>query len=140
MFRKDYFAQLKVVGQFNLGFIVAHLGKDVFIVDQHATDEKFNYERLKATTKLKTQSLITPLSLDLSAQEQDLIADNLAAFERNGFKFRVQLDHEDPHKRIQLIAKPFSKGTEFGVNDIHELVNFFFLSYFFFLVEKLIFL
>lgn len=37
---------MQVVGQFNLGFILARLGRDVFIVDQHAADEKTNFERL----------------------------------------------------------------------------------------------
>ena len=33
--------------QFNLGFIIARIGADVFILDQHACDEKFNFERLQ---------------------------------------------------------------------------------------------
>jgi DNA mismatch repair protein PMS2 len=39
-----------VLGQFNLGFILATLGDDLFIVDQHASDEIFNFERLQRTT------------------------------------------------------------------------------------------
>ena len=35
------------VGQFNLGFIVARLGSHLFIIDQHASDEKRNFERLQ---------------------------------------------------------------------------------------------
>jgi DNA mismatch repair protein PMS2 len=35
------------VGQFNLGFIVARLGRELFIVDQHASDEKATFERLQ---------------------------------------------------------------------------------------------
>ena len=33
--------------QFNLGFIIAGKDDDLFIIDQHATDEKFNFERLQ---------------------------------------------------------------------------------------------
>jgi len=44
--------------QFNLGFIITRLGRDLFIVDQHATDEKFNYERLQSNTVLHSQKLI----------------------------------------------------------------------------------
>jgi DNA mismatch repair protein PMS2 len=32
---------MKVLGQFNLGFIIARLEDDLFILDQHACDEKF---------------------------------------------------------------------------------------------------
>lgn len=32
---------MKVVGQFNLGFIIAELDGDLFVMDQHACDEKY---------------------------------------------------------------------------------------------------
>jgi len=38
--KQDFF-KMEVVGQFNLGFIIARLGSDLFIVDQHAADEKY---------------------------------------------------------------------------------------------------
>jgi len=44
--------------QFNLGFIITRLNRDLFIIDQHATDEKFNYERLETGTVLHSQKLI----------------------------------------------------------------------------------
>ncbi len=37
----------QVIGQFNLGFILARLGQDVFIIDQHAADEKRTFEKLQ---------------------------------------------------------------------------------------------
>ena len=49
---------MEVVGQFNLGFIIARLGQDLFIVDQHATDEKFNFETLLSSVVLKRQPLV----------------------------------------------------------------------------------
>ena len=39
IFKKSDFRKMQVLGQFNLGFIVARLGKDLFIVDQHASGE-----------------------------------------------------------------------------------------------------
>ncbi len=49
---------MKVVGQFNLGFIIAKLDNDLFIIDQHATDEKYNFEILQNTTTLASQKLV----------------------------------------------------------------------------------
>ena len=49
---------MEVVGQFNLGFIIARLSQDLFIVDQHAADEKYNFETLQRTTRLKPQKLV----------------------------------------------------------------------------------
>ena len=55
---KSDFASMEVIGQFNLGFIIAKLCNDLFIVDQHASDEKYNYERLQRDTVLQHQRLI----------------------------------------------------------------------------------
>lgn len=70
--KKD-FAIMDIVGQFNLGFIVARRRKavseedghgrvgaavdDLFIVDQHAADEKYNFETLQQTTVVNSQKL-----------------------------------------------------------------------------------
>lgn len=49
---------MEVVGQFNLGFIIARLKSDLFIVDQHASDEKYNFEMLQKTTTISNQRLV----------------------------------------------------------------------------------
>ena len=38
--KKQDFLSMKVYGQFNKGFIIAALKDDLFIIDQHASDEK----------------------------------------------------------------------------------------------------
>ena len=55
---------MRIVGQFNLGFIIAVRERqmdsdieDVFIIDQHASDEKYNFERLQAETVMQVQNL-----------------------------------------------------------------------------------
>ena len=49
---------LFLAGQFNLGFLVCFLNKpndkDIYIIDQHAADEKFNFERLMRDYKIGT--------------------------------------------------------------------------------------
>uniref|UniRef100_A0A453NZM5 DNA mismatch repair protein S5 domain-containing protein n=2 Tax=Triticinae TaxID=1648030 RepID=A0A453NZM5_AEGTS len=57
-FSKDNFGEMKVVGQFNLGFIIGKLEQDLFIVDQHAADEKYNFESLSQSTTLNIQPLL----------------------------------------------------------------------------------
>jgi DNA mismatch repair protein PMS2 len=63
---KEDFARMRIVGQFNLGFIIAvrerqddggDTVEDVFIIDQHASDEKYNFERLQAETIMQVQTL-----------------------------------------------------------------------------------
>jgi DNA mismatch repair protein PMS2 len=49
---------MKVIGQFNLGFIILKLDNNLFIVDQHATDEKYYYEEFQQKTQMQIQKLI----------------------------------------------------------------------------------
>lgn len=49
---------MEVVGQFNNSFIVCRLGDDLYILDQHACNEKYNYEQLMNDTRINGQRLI----------------------------------------------------------------------------------
>lgn len=80
---------MEIVGQFNLGFIIVRLEDDLFIVDQHATDEKFHFEKFSNKTKLKTQKLIVPKSLNLSALNETILTEHQQIFQDNGFTFRI---------------------------------------------------
>lgn len=78
-----------MLGQFNMGFIVARTGHDLFIVDQHAADEKFNFETLQQSTQIHTQRLISPLKLQLTAADELIVIDHLHLFKQNGFDIEV---------------------------------------------------
>eukprot|EP00494_Astrolonche_serrata_P023913 UN24171 len=84
---KEKFKEMRVIGQFNLGFIVAELGNDLFIIDQHASDEKYRFETLQQTTTIKTQRLLIPKTLEVTRQTEIIIIENQKLFEENGFKF-----------------------------------------------------
>jgi DNA mismatch repair protein PMS2 len=49
---------MQILGQFNLGFIIVKLGSHLFIVDQHATDEKYYYEDFQQNTRMQVQKLL----------------------------------------------------------------------------------
>ena len=67
---KEDFKTMIPIGQFNKGFIIARRQRgsdgpsqtavvdDLFIVDQHASDEKYNFETLQQTTRVESQRLI----------------------------------------------------------------------------------
>jgi DNA mismatch repair protein PMS2 len=44
--------------------------KDLFLIDQHASDEKFKYENLIRDTEIIPQNLIKPIDLELNAIEK----------------------------------------------------------------------
>lgn len=119
--KKETFSEMEILGQFNLGFIIAKLESDLFIIDQHATDEKYNFEQLQKSFKIETQKMIAPEKLELTAIQEDVIIENLPIFEMNGFRFKIDKDGEVT-KRISLISRPYSKNWEFGKEDIEELI------------------
>lgn len=118
---KDMFAQMEVIGQFNLGFIIARLGSDLFIIDQHATDEKYNFETLQRTTALSNQKLVVPQQLELTAVNESILLESIDVFKSNGFEFRI--DESAPvTRRVSLTAIPMSRNWTFGKEDIDELL------------------
>ncbi|ACO69396.1 DNA mismatch repair protein-MLH2/PMS1/Pms2 family, partial [Micromonas commoda] len=123
VFRREDFRDMRVVGQFNLGFILCTLGDDLFIVDQHASDEIYNFERLQRTTTLNRQPLLVPKKLELTAAETQTVHRNMPTFLANGFGF-CEVDQPPPTVRsLALNSVPFSKGITFGADDVHELIG-----------------
>jgi DNA mismatch repair protein PMS2 len=135
---KRDFEKMKIIGQFNLGFILAsrtappanteseeqHASDDLFIIDQHASDEKYNFERLQATTVVQSQRLVRPKTLDLTAMEEEIVIENRAALETNGFVVTVDESGDVPvGQRCQLISLPLSRETTFSLSDLEELLS-----------------
>ncbi|SCU86522.1 LAME_0D06524g1_1 [Lachancea meyersii CBS 8951] len=124
---KGDFKTMQIVGQFNLGFILAtrRIGRkfDLFIIDQHAGDEKFNFEMLQRNTVLKSQRLIAPQVVEMSVMDELIAMENLNVFEKNGFKLEVEKD-QPQGGRVRLVSLPVSKKTVFDMNDLHELIHF----------------
>lgn len=118
---KDMFQRMEVLGQFNLGFIIAKLDSDLFIVDQHASDEKFNFEDQQRNTTIKSQRLIAPQKLELTAANEAILMDNVEIFRKNGFEFEIDPNAE-AMKKIKLVSLPTSRNWTFGVEDIEELI------------------
>ena len=119
---RNNFKEMRVIGQFNLGFIITEFDGDLFILDQHACDEKYKFETFQQSTVIHQQPLISPISLEASAAEEIVIMENISTFEDNGFKLSV--DPAAPSgSRIKLLAVPFSKSTQFGIEDVHELAS-----------------
>ena len=67
-----------MIGQFNLGFIIVQLLRDdLFIVDQHATDEKFRFEQFLEKTKAISQPLVCAQPLELDHDKKEVLLDNI---------------------------------------------------------------
>jgi DNA mismatch repair protein PMS2 len=55
---KEDFLKMKICGQFNKGFIITQLEQDLFIIDQHAADEIYNFETFQKNGKIEKQKLL----------------------------------------------------------------------------------
>uniref|UniRef100_A0A668AT13 Mismatch repair endonuclease PMS2 n=1 Tax=Myripristis murdjan TaxID=586833 RepID=A0A668AT13_9TELE len=118
---KDMFKEMEIIGQFNLGFIITKLNSDIFMIDQHATDEKYNFEMLQQHTVLQGQKLIVPQKLHLTAVNENVLMENIEIFRKNGFEFLIDEDAQ-VMERVKLVSLPTSKNWTFGQADIEELI------------------
>ncbi|GAX74397.1 hypothetical protein CEUSTIGMA_g1845.t1 [Chlamydomonas eustigma] len=111
VFRKKDFAEMEVVGQFNLGFILAVTrDRELFIIDQHAADEKTNFERMQRTLVLNRQPLIAPIPIPgLTLHDEELIREHRELFKKNGFEF---VDEIVAEQRLQLAVSKVSTMTQ----------------------------
>ncbi|KAH7385200.1 hypothetical protein DE146DRAFT_666498 [Phaeosphaeria sp. MPI-PUGE-AT-0046c] len=126
---KSDFHEMRIIGQFNLGFIIAvrpptttSPTSDVFIIDQHASDEKYNFERLSATTTLVSQRLVHPHPLELTAVEEEIILANEPSLTANGFVVEMNNSSADATHRANLTSLPMSKEVTFTPTDLEELL------------------
>ncbi|VDM52342.1 unnamed protein product [Angiostrongylus costaricensis] len=96
--KKSDFREMSVIGQFNKGFIVTFLRNHLFLVDQHASDEKYNFERFQKKARVETQRLIHPRDLELGAVQASVLRDNKDILEANGFE-------DFPYNDIGILTK-----------------------------------
>ena len=113
--QKDFLSgHFEIIGQFNLGFIVVRLLQDdLFIVDQHASDEKFRFESLTKSVKRVTQPLVLPQELRLDPGKREILKSNLTVLESQGFVF----DREHRLSKVPQFGK-----LSLGPEDIDEIL------------------
>ncbi|PVI08751.1 DNA mismatch repair protein MutL [Periconia macrospinosa] len=127
---KPDFNAMRIIGQFNLGFILTvrpptstSPSSELFIIDQHASDEKYNFERLSASTVLVPQRLVHPHPLELTAVEEEIILNHEASLAANGFKVDIDTSGEKSvGHRAALTSLPMSKEVTFTPKDLEELL------------------
>ncbi|MFB6297205.1 MAG: DNA mismatch repair endonuclease MutL [Salinirussus sp.] len=84
----DSLPDLRVLGQLQDTYVVAEAEDGLVLVDQHAADERINYEELKARFggDTTTQVLADPVRLELTAGEAALFDTYRSALARLGFR------------------------------------------------------
>ncbi|WP_435362957.1 DNA mismatch repair endonuclease MutL [Haloarchaeobius sp. DYHT-AS-18] len=131
---------LDVLGQYRETYLVAEGPDGLVLVDQHAADERVNYERLKQTFAdgVTAQALAAPVELELTAGEAAAFPDYKDALARLGFQaeasddrsvtvtavpavFRKTLDPED----VRDVLAGFVAEEADGSETVEELADAF---------------
>ncbi|MEF8973454.1 MAG: DNA mismatch repair endonuclease MutL [Haloarcula sp.] len=78
---------MRILGQLADTYVVAETDDGLVLVDQHAADERVNYERLKAQFEgeTTTQALADPVELELTAREAEVFDRRSDALASLGF-------------------------------------------------------
>ena len=86
---------LRVLGQLHDTYVVCESPDGLLLVDQHAADERVNYERLRERFAGDTgiQRLSTPVTLDLTPAEAELVGEFEDALAGLGFRAALDDDH-----------------------------------------------
>lgn len=123
---KSSFENMQVIGQFNKGFIISKLNEHIFIIDQHATNERANYEDQLEQSPLIKQPMVYPKPLYLNSIQENAIMNNVEAFKKRGIEFVINAD-KDPGFKVMLASTSICKGTGIDVSldksDIEELID-----------------
>ena len=84
----DSLPSLRVLGQLHETYVVAEAPDGLVLIDQHAADERVNYERLKATVAdgADGQALAEPVRIELTAREAALFEEFVEDLAGIGFR------------------------------------------------------
>jgi DNA mismatch repair protein MutL len=110
----------KVYGQLNKTYIIAENAQGLLIIDQHAAQERVNYEKMVKELKrdaIKKQRLVKGMITECSAQEFELIMQYKEMLEKTGFEIE-----EYGENNILVRAVPFVFERPSNTL-IHELID-----------------
>ncbi|MGN0136896.1 DNA mismatch repair endonuclease MutL [Anaerotignum sp.] len=102
--KKPFFQNYKIIGQVFRTYWVVEQGDCLYLIDQHAAHERILYEELMNRFKeeqVVSQRMLTPLMLNLTPMETEVLKDNKELLESFGFEL------EDFGGRYALRATPY---------------------------------
>ncbi len=79
---------IRILGQFRDSYIIASDREGLLIIDQHVAHERILYEEIAASmqeTRVKTQGLLTPFTVDLAPHQAALVEKVMPELEESGF-------------------------------------------------------
>jgi len=87
---------LDVIGQFDATYILAQHNQTLFVIDQHAAQERVRYDehmrQVRANKRIVSQSLLFPLTVALEARDMLVLQEHEAELAQHGLDFVVVTD------------------------------------------------
>lgn len=111
--KQPFFQNYKIIGQVFRTYWIVEQGDCLYLIDQHAAHERVLYEEFMNKFKeerVASQRLLTPLMLQLTPMETEVLRRNLALLESFGFEL------EEFGEKYALRATPYllQNPTEVG--------------------------
>jgi DNA mismatch repair protein MutL len=115
----------RLIGQIHNSYLLIEAPSAVLIIDQHAAAERILYERFKkefASSNIKSQKLLLPLTLELSHREIEILNQSLEFLKNLGFDIEIFSNNSFIVNAVpQELDKLDIKQTILGlINDLEE--------------------
>ena len=126
---------LKVLAQIFKTYILSEADNKLFLIDQHAAAERYNYEKLQREfieRKNYKKQMLIPLMFDFSVDEAAEVRNNLEKFEELGIVFEEFGDNsyvvrefpgwieEDEEQMIKIIVEKVLRKNNITFNELRN--------------------
>ena len=126
---------LKVLAQIFKTYILSEADNKLYLIDQHAAAERYNYEKLQrefSERKNYKKQMLIPLMFDFSIEEAAEVRNNLEKFEELGIVFEEFGDNsyvvrefpgwieEDEEEMIKIIVEKVLKNNNITFNELRN--------------------
>ena len=126
---------LKVLAQIFKTYILSEADNKLFLIDQHAAAERYNYEKLQREfieRKNYKKQMLIPLMFDFSIEEAAEVRNNLEKFEELGIVFEEFGDNsyvvrefpgwieEDEEQMIKIIVEKVLRNNNITFNELRN--------------------
>ena len=126
---------LKVLAQIFKTYILSEADNRLFLIDQHAAAERYNYEKLQREfieRKNYKKQMLIPLMFDFSVDEAAEVRNNLEKFEELGIVFEEFGDNsyvvrefpgwieEDEEQMIKIIVEKVLRNNNITFNELRN--------------------
>ena len=126
---------LKVLAQIFKTYILSEADNKLYLIDQHAAAERYNYEKLQrefSDRKNYKKQMLIPLMFDFSIEEAAEVRNNLEKFEELGIVFEEFGDNsyvvrefpgwieEDEEQMIKIIVEKVLRNNNITFNELRN--------------------